>query len=245
MPSSSHTSHKLQPCDVGVFGPQKAAYRDEVEVLYRGGVNTVRKEHFTALYSPARKTALAPKNIKAAWAACGLSPWSPDRVLRNTPKPISLAIPDPCGQVVVPCSDIEVLQTPVTPTTPATSDALTSLHKLITEHTDTLDETSKRHLQKHVQKLANAVHISFAERAILREQTRFLHQINSEAKTRRSTKSVVMGKAKVMSYEDIKEARAKRAAKEQATAGKGKVVGSVRAMCWSQMHQSKGRRWLG
>ena len=34
--------------------------------------------------------------------------------------------------------------------------------------------------------------------------------------------SVVLGKAKVMSYEDIEEARAKRAAKEQATAGKGK-----------------------
>jgi hypothetical protein len=70
----SHTSHKLQPCDVGVFGPLKSAYRDQVEVLYRGGVNTLRKEHFTTLYSPARKAALTPKNIKAAWAACGLSP---------------------------------------------------------------------------------------------------------------------------------------------------------------------------
>jgi len=28
--SCAHTSHKLQPCDVGVFGPLKAAYRDEV-----------------------------------------------------------------------------------------------------------------------------------------------------------------------------------------------------------------------
>jgi hypothetical protein len=33
---------------------------------------------------------------------------------------------------------------------------------------------------------------------------------------------VVLGKAKVMSYEDIKEARAKHAAKEKATAGKVK-----------------------
>lgn len=46
--------------------------------------------------------------------------------------------------------------------------------------------------------------------------------MNNEAKVRRSTKSVVVGKAKVMSYEDIEEARAKRAAKEEATAGKGK-----------------------
>src|SRR2546421_5138710 len=50
----SHTSHKLQPCDIGVFGPLKVAYRDQVERLYRGGANTVGKEHFTSLYSSAR-----------------------------------------------------------------------------------------------------------------------------------------------------------------------------------------------
>ena len=33
---------------------------------------------------------------------------------------------------------------------------------------------------------------------------------------------MVLGKAKVMSYEDLEEARAKRAAKEQNAAGKGK-----------------------
>lgn len=54
----SHTSHKLQPCDVGVFAPLKAAYRDEVEQLFRGGVDTVGKEHFTCLYSPARQGVL-------------------------------------------------------------------------------------------------------------------------------------------------------------------------------------------
>lgn len=47
--------------------------------------------------------------------------------------------------------------------------------------------------------------------------------INNEAKVRRSTKAVVLGKGngKVMSYEDLKEARAKRAAKD-AMKGKGK-----------------------
>src|SRR4051812_2423334 len=83
----SHTSHKLQPCDVGVFAPLKAAYRDQVERLYRGGANTVGKEHFTSLYSPARETAFTKRNITAAWAASGLFPSNPDRVLRGTRKP--------------------------------------------------------------------------------------------------------------------------------------------------------------
>jgi hypothetical protein len=83
----SHTSHKLQPCDVGVFAPLKAAYRDEAERLFQGGANTVGKQHFTSLYSPAREKAFTKRNITAAWAACGLFPFNPDRVLRVTPKP--------------------------------------------------------------------------------------------------------------------------------------------------------------
>ncbi|KAL8761205.1 MAG: hypothetical protein Q9194_007717, partial [Teloschistes cf. exilis] len=96
----------------------------------------------------------------------------------------------------------------------------------------------------HIQKIASAARISFAECAFLQDQNRLLAKINGEAKVRRSTKSLILGKAKVMSYEDLGEARAKRAAakekamvaqakraaakeekataKEKATAGKGK-----------------------
>jgi hypothetical protein len=49
-----------------------------------------------------------------------------------------------------------------------------------------------------------------------------LTTINNEAKVRRSTKSLVLGKAKVMSYEDLEEARAKRTKKEAAKEAKGK-----------------------
>jgi hypothetical protein len=40
-------------------------------------------------------------------------------------------------------------------------------------------------------------------------QTKSLLKANDEAKTRRSTKSIVLGKAKVMSFEDLVEARTK------------------------------------
>ena len=230
----SHTSHKLQPCDIGVFGPLKAAYRDQVERLYRGGEDIVGKEHFTSLYSPARERALTKKNILAAWAKSGLFPFNPDRVLRDTPKPVAaLNVPKACEVDVGPCPQGEVAQTPVTPVTPVTSEALISLQNLIKQDANTLDETSKQRLQRHLQKFANAAQTSFAERTLQQNQIRFLVKMNKEAKVRRSTKSAVLGRAKVMSYEDIEEARAKRAAKdaakeaakaakEEATAGKGK-----------------------
>ncbi|KAF2182921.1 hypothetical protein K469DRAFT_478668, partial [Zopfia rhizophila CBS 207.26] len=78
----------------------------------------------------------------------------------------------------------EVLQTPVT------AEVLTSLRSLIEQNAHAFDETSKQHLQK----LANA-----AQRS---------------SKRRQSAKSSVVWKAKVMSYEDIEEARGKRAAKK-------------------------------
>jgi len=49
-----------------------------------------------------------------------------------------------------------------------------------------------------------------------------LNTINNEAKVRRLTKSLVLGKVKVISYKDLEEARAKRADKEAAKEAKGK-----------------------
>ncbi|EMD86797.1 hypothetical protein COCHEDRAFT_1146541, partial [Bipolaris maydis C5] len=83
----SHTSHKLQPCDVSVFGPLKTAYRDQVERLYRGGLTNINKEHFTTIYSPARERAMTKRNILAGWAKAGLFPFNPARVLRDLTKP--------------------------------------------------------------------------------------------------------------------------------------------------------------
>jgi len=54
----SHISHKLQPYDISVFGPLKAAYRDQLGRLERGCVGTIGKEPFTYLYRPARNQAL-------------------------------------------------------------------------------------------------------------------------------------------------------------------------------------------
>ena len=53
-----------------------------------------------------------------------------------------------------------------------------------------------------------------------------LTTVNNEAKVRRSTKSLVLGKGeeKVISYKDLEEARAKRAKRERTkeTQGKGR-----------------------
>jgi hypothetical protein len=217
----SHTSYKLQPCDVAVFALLKAAYREQVERLERGGVNTIGKEHFTSLYSPARRKAFTLKNIVAGFAASGLFPFNPNRVLRSIPKPVAdLAVPQANEMNDEICHRNEAPRTPVTP---VTAEGLMSLRNLIIEQdADALDEAKKRSLQRHLQKLAKAAQLFFAKGALQQNHIRFLLIINNEAKARRATKSLVLGKAKVMGYEELVEAREKRAEKDAALRAKGK-----------------------
>jgi hypothetical protein len=77
-----------------------------------------------------------------------------------------------------------------------------------------LYEPSKWDLFRHAQMMANATRVAFAERSLLQDHNRFLSKINGEVKVRCSTKVLVLGTAKVMSYKELDESRAKRAAKE-------------------------------
>jgi hypothetical protein len=178
-----------------VSAPLKAAYRDRIEVLERGGVNTIGKQHFTSIYSPARERAFTPKNIKASFAANGLFPLNPNRVLKDIPKPIAeLYIQKINDKQSRAYPHDEVLQMPVTP---MSEEALVSLQNLISKrHTHSLDETSKQSLEKHVEKIVKIARTTLATSAIQKDQIRFLIKVNNEAKVRRSTRSTILGKAK-------------------------------------------------
>lgn len=112
---------------------------------------------------------------------------------------------------------------PVTPVTPVTAEAFTLLHDLILERdAHALDYTEKQNLQRHLQKLTKAAQSSVVRSALQEEQIRFLREINDEGKGRRDEKSLVLGKARVMSYEDLEAARAKRVEKEADKAARKK-----------------------
>jgi hypothetical protein len=204
-----------------VFAPLKAAYWEQVERLERGGVNTIGKEHFTSLFSPARKKAFTPENVRVGFAASGLFPFDLDRVLRSIPEPVvNTSVPRVDEVPARICSQNEVPQTPVTP---VSAEGLMLLHNLIMKQdARTLDETRRQDLQRHLQKYAKAAQVSFAKGALQQNHIPFLLKMKDEAKVRRSTKPLILGRAKVMGYDELKEAREKRAETEAATKAKGK-----------------------
>lgn len=213
----SHTSHKLQPCDVGVFGPLKTAYREQVEQLYRGGAQTITKAHFPLLYSRARRAALTVRNIKSGWSKTGLFPLHPERVLHELKRsPVA-------NHVIVQTAErpLESLaQHEPSLRTPITSRCLNELCAQIEQHV-THDHPSKTRLQK----LVHAAEKAFADRSLLLDENRLLFEQNNEKVTRASLRSTITGTAKVMTYDDIVAAEQRRQAQAHGgTKSKKKTV---------------------
>jgi hypothetical protein len=76
-----HSSHLLQPLDVGCFAVLKRAYGQIVENLMRDGVNHIDKLDFLDAFPIARNEAFKPETIKNSFSATGLVPYNPDRVI--------------------------------------------------------------------------------------------------------------------------------------------------------------------
>jgi len=80
-----HSTHKLQPLDIGCFRPLQYYYGKEVDNFYWYSHTGVNKEYFMKLYPTARTKAFTHKTICNAWKAIGLLPYNPTAVLKTLP----------------------------------------------------------------------------------------------------------------------------------------------------------------
>lgn len=144
---------------MGVFGPLKSAYREQVEQPYRGGANTVGKQHFTLLYDRARNLAF---NIKSGWCKTGLSPFDPDLILNDIQKPpVAVIVPHISNANADLPLHHDMLRTPVT------SKSSTNLRTELKQGS-TLDSPNRYRFQK----LVNAAEKAFVDRAILLDENK-------------------------------------------------------------------------
>jgi hypothetical protein len=210
----SHTSHKLQPCDVSVFGPLKTAYREQVEHLERRGANAVNKEHFVLLYRRARDAALTARNIRSGWSKAGLFPFNPSRVLEGMSAPPE----EPAAQLVLP--DAPQMQAPSRSllTTPTTTEGVHHLYRLVEEKLAANGTTRDPCLEK----LLHATEKAFADRSLFHDENESLLKQNDERRVRQNAKSTVIsqGDAKIISAADIIEMQRRQAAKADAKMAK-------------------------
>jgi hypothetical protein len=76
-----HSSHLLQPLDVGCFAPLKKAYGNQVENLMRNHINHITKLEFLPVFRAAFETAITRDNICGGFRGTGLLPYDPEVVL--------------------------------------------------------------------------------------------------------------------------------------------------------------------
>jgi hypothetical protein len=88
-----HSTHRLQPLDVGIFSPLAHAYSQEIDQLIQssGGFSRLTKRSFWRLFSAAWKRSMTVSNIKSAFSSPGIYPFAPKKVLdsikKKTPSP--------------------------------------------------------------------------------------------------------------------------------------------------------------
>ena len=76
-----HSSHLLQPLDIGSFAVLKRAYGRLVEFNMRNGINHIDKFDFLEAYPLARMEAFKSETIKNSFRSAGLIPFAPERVI--------------------------------------------------------------------------------------------------------------------------------------------------------------------
>ena len=76
-----HSSHLLQPLDVGCFSPLKKAYRRQAKNLIRNRITHITKTKFLPCFIAAFKALFTLSNIQGGFRGAGLVPFDPQQVI--------------------------------------------------------------------------------------------------------------------------------------------------------------------
>jgi hypothetical protein len=76
-----HSSHELQPLDVGCFSILKDSYSRAIEQIMQMQITYITKDNFFPVFKEAYDNSMTVRNAQAGFRATGLVPLNPDKVL--------------------------------------------------------------------------------------------------------------------------------------------------------------------
>lgn len=200
-----HSSHLLQPLDVGCFSPLKRAYGRQIEVLMKSHVNHVTKVDFFIAFKAAFYTVFTEDNVKAGFRGAGLVPHDPEAVISKLE--VKLRTPIPTGPPPA-ATDPWVPQTPHNPI-----DAVSQTDFIkgrITGHqgsspTPILDAID----------FAKGAKAMMHEVALLRSEVRILRDANEALSKRRRAKKIRVRNGGALTIGDAQDLLAQKDVDEQ------------------------------
>ncbi|KAG6997271.1 hypothetical protein FocnCong_v015272 [Fusarium oxysporum f. sp. conglutinans] len=192
----AHTSHLLQPLDVGCFGPLKKAYGREIEYLIRCSITHISKTEFFPAFYAAFKATFTKSNIQGGFKGAGLAPFDPENVISKLD--VQLRTPTPPGEAAEP-------STPWVSKTPKTAIEAQSqseyLEKRIKRHKSSSPESIIEALKSNTKATKAVMH----EVTLLRAEVRNLRDANEILSRRRRAKRTRLQKGGAMTVEDASQ----------------------------------------
>jgi hypothetical protein len=175
----AHSSHKLQPLDVGCFGPLKQAYGRLIEELMRAHINHVSKLEFLCAFREAFFASMTEKNIQGGFAGAGLVPYDPERVISKLD--VKLRTPTP------PTSRPSTAQ-PWVSQTPYNAQDVNSQSMLIKTRIASHQDSSPASMLTAVDQLAKGTTAVMHQVALLQSEVSSLRKANEALSKRRRAK---------------------------------------------------------
>jgi hypothetical protein len=171
-----HSSHLLQPLDVGCFSPLKRAYSREVESLIRYHINHITKLEFLPAFKTAYDRSFTSANICSAFRGAGLVPLQPDTVLSKLD--VQLRTPSPA-------TPPEALWEARTPSNVRELDAQSTL---IRERVRRHKTSSPASIIEAINQLKKGAEVMMLSAELMRDRIASLEKANEAASARKQRK---------------------------------------------------------
>jgi hypothetical protein len=180
----SHTSHILQPLDIGCFSPLKTAYSKQVEHLVKNRIYHITKVEFLPAFKKAFDQAFTLSNIQGGFRGSGIFPFNPEAVLSQLSPILRTPSPD--------LPDESTWE----PQTPSNAYEMELQSSLLSSKVASHRDSSPSHIYQVIQQLAKGAQQMAASAAILALQVKDLEKANVEARRRKVRTN------KFLSFED-------------------------------------------
>ncbi|RYC79608.1 hypothetical protein BFJ63_vAg17509 [Fusarium oxysporum f. sp. narcissi] len=164
-----HSSHLLQPLDVGCFGPLKKAYGREIEHLIRRSITHISKTEFFPAFYAAFQLTMTEANIKGGFRGAGLVPFDPEVVISKLD--VQLRTPTPVEEEAQQAQSW-------TSRTPRTALEAGSQSEYLQRRIRRYHSSSPESILEALQSLTKAVKRNMHKTALLEAENRELRQAN-------------------------------------------------------------------
>jgi hypothetical protein len=170
-----HSSHLLQPLDVGCFSPLKRAYGSQIGELIRNHINHITKAEFLIAFHAAYNLSITKANICTSFEAAGIVPLNPERVVSKLDVRLRTPTPPP---------DVAIWESK-TPSNPQELDCQSTLvRNRIQQH----QNSSPTPVIQSLNRLTKGASLMVHEIALLRGQVSSLQKANDAASKRKQRK---------------------------------------------------------